>query len=313
MILKDIKIIRYRNIKKMNIDFSISDDERQDMSFSISDGYNSYSPMMLFSDTSNENLIEDINSFFYFLSLISNKNVIKSVIKHQFTDEITKVEMSFHYKNVNYYYMFSVSKEGFHREVLCADESVVFSTSELQPVLSLPEEISEFFSKILYVDLMRASWLNDMIITGIDYCLADDSYLHSVSVLLKKLDLTSKDLILDSKSEKALFIFDETSLTYISIEKANSTIKTIFALCSVIFPCITEECIIFAHDFGILDVSKKLHLLLFYQRIAMESSMCQFFITDTLSDQKYYKQILKDFQMTNTFLNDDDKFLVTNK
>lgn len=289
MFLKKLIIKNYRDIEDIEISF-IADGNKENRAIKIEDVY--YHVLTIISSNYKQAL-NQLNDIFDFLTIITSPKLIMSGIKTFFTaSSITIIIVEFLYNDISYRYVLKLNNKGVHTELLFANNHLKYNSmlkKNFTPIL--PDGISAFFSKIVYVNLKESSTMFGLVQNGIFKCTTEQPFLESVSKMLLNLGVTKKGLIVQQKSIKKnieqVFIFDEIKDSYIDILTANNTIKSVFGFFSLLFAITPQKTILIIKDFGSIDLLKKVTLLKFFRNISIASSKSQLIGIDYIDNDSY--------------------------
>lgn len=289
MFLKKLIIKNYKDIENIEISFK-ADGNKGNRAIKIN---NTYYHILTIISSDYKEALNQLNDIFDFLNIITSSKLIVSGMKTFFTiSSITIIIIEFLYNEISYRYVLKLNNKGVHTELLFANNHLKYNSmlkKNFTPVL--PDGISKFFSKIIYINLKDSVTMFGLVQDGISKCVKEQSFLESVSKILINLNVTKKELIVEQKSinkyTDQVFIFDEVKESYVDILTTNSTIKSIFGFFSLLFMIIPQKTILIIKDFGSIDLLKKVTLLKFFRNISIASSKSQLIGIDYIDNNSY--------------------------
>jgi len=309
MLLRRLEIKNYQGIQHAVIDFKTEPSDLLEETIAIGD--EQFHLITIIGSDYKESL-DQINSLFAFLSVIGAPTIAKGMTARAFRGMKNNciLNIEFDFNNNKYCYEIRANEKGIQKELLFLNSHLMYNShNTVTSTPSLPEGVDKFFNKILCVDLANADETTDLILDSIDRCCYDANFIKNISTLLKQLEVTSKDLIADpKKTGKRVYIYDATSDSHINILEANSTIRVIFGLFSVLFPTALRRTLLVIKNFGNIDLIKKIILMKFFRKATLSGSKSQLIVIDYIDCESYEltASTTSTKLKTNNFIKDPD-------
>lgn len=281
--IKSLAFYGFDNLK--DFEFNFKCENKNLMAETIKHGDKQYFVELIVSSDYYK-VLDKLNDLFDMLMMMNSDSFSVLLGSEIPTNNTVMMQLEFTENDLDYIYTIKFHNDGISHERLFVNRHLKYYDKSKKQKPVLPKVVGNLLGKIVYIDLAREIWLEELIKESYNCTLSDDNFLATASNLMKKLNFTDKDLMVDSK-KKQVYIFDTVSNVYIDIKESNGHIKMAFAFIKIVLETSISKNFVVVKNFGDLDITRKAVLLSIFRRLTLDNGRSQILIVDYHHDVEY--------------------------